>query len=159
MRRWSLLSLVMALAVSCSFIAPGDARAGNDDSFGLGVIVGEPTGLSLKFWTSGKNAVDGGLAWSLNDDSDLHVHGDFLWHNFDLINVSKGRMPLYYGIGGRLRVRENRDDLIGIRFPVGLDYLFEGAPFDIFLEIVPVLDLAPDTDVDFNAALGGRFWF
>ena len=52
----------------------------------------------------------------------------------------------------------NRVDL-GVRFPVGIAYLFDGAPVDIFLEVVPTLNLIPETDVDLDAALGARYWF
>jgi len=67
---------------------------------GLGVIVGEPTGISGKLWLSGKTAIDGAVAWSFDKNAKLQVHGDFLIHKFDLIIVDKGRLPLYYGIGG-----------------------------------------------------------
>jgi len=77
-----------------------------------------------------------------------------------LIQVDKGRLPFYYGIGGRMKFSENNNDnFIGVRVPFGLAYIFETAPVDIFFELVPVLDLAPDTDFDFNAALGVRYFF
>jgi len=65
-----------------------------DSSFGVGVIFGDPTGLSLKSWLSSKTAVDAAVAWSAWDDF-LYVHADFLVHNFNIINVSGGKMPLY----------------------------------------------------------------
>ena len=105
------------------------------------------------------NAIDGAIAWSLEDDNDLHIHGDYLYHNYTLIDVEKGELPVYFGIGGRIRLRENDDDKVGIRFPIGLDYIFDGAPFDIFLELVPIMDLTPDTDFDMNGAIGFRYYF
>ncbi len=51
-----------------------------DRGFGLGVILGEPTGLSGKYWTSSTNAIDGGLAWSFRHAGFFHVHADYLWH-------------------------------------------------------------------------------
>ena len=48
---------------------------------------------------------------------------------------------------------------LGVRFPVGIAYLFDGAPVDVFLEVVPTLNLIPDTDVDLDAAIGARYWF
>ena len=99
-------------------------------------------------------------AWSFADNAGLHLHADYLVHKFDLIPVEKGSLPFYFGIGGRIRFAEgNGDDRIGIRIPVGLDYIFADAPLDIFLELVPILDLAPDTDLDFNGAVGIRFFF
>jgi hypothetical protein len=130
---------------------------------GIGIIVGEPTGLSMKFWQSRSTAIDLAAAWSFSDDGAFHVHADYLWHNFNLFKVSKGRLPLYYGIGVRVKVYDdNRDDdvIVGLRIPVGLDYLFGGGtPLDIFFEVVPILDLNPDTEFSLNASIGMRYWF
>lgn len=127
------------------------------DGFGLGVILGEPTGLSAKLWMTEKTAIDGGVAWSMYHEGALHVHADFLVHSFNLINVSKGQLPLYFGLGARLKLSE--DTQVGARIPVGLAYLVDGAPLDIFLEIVPILDLIPATGFDINGAIGIRYFF
>jgi hypothetical protein len=134
--------------------------AQEEKKVGLGFIVGEPTGIDLKMWIGGDNALEFGLAWSLSDDEDLHIQGDYLWHRFDLIDLDNSdQLPLFFGIGGRIILRDEGDDIVGIRFPVGLDYIFTNYPFDIFVEIVPILDLAPDTDFDLEGAIGARFWF
>jgi hypothetical protein len=135
------------------------ALAQNDTGFGLGVMAGEPTGLSLKLWTGTDRAVDAGIAWSFEGNDNFNIHADYLIHRFSLIKVDKGSLPLYFGIGGRVRFNENSDDDLGIRVPVGLNYLFENSPIDVFLEVVPVLDLYPSTDLEFNAAIGARFFF
>jgi len=36
-----------------------------DHGFGIGLILGEPTGVSAKLWTSNQNALDVGLGVSL----------------------------------------------------------------------------------------------
>ena len=124
------------------------------------MIIGEPTGISGKLWLSGNTAIDGAVAWSFDKNAKFQVHGDFLIHKFDLINVDKGRLPLYYGIGGRIKMWENdHDDNVGVRFPIGLEYLFANTSLDLFLEIVPILDIAPDTDLEFNGAIGIRYFF
>jgi hypothetical protein len=127
--------------------------------FGIGIILGEPTGICGKMHLNKSNAVDGAVAWSLRDDNDLHLHGDYLYHNYSWIIPDTGELPVYFGIGGRIKLREKHDDEIGIRFPVGLDYIFEEAPFDVFVEVVPIMNLAPETEFDINAAVGGRFFF
>jgi hypothetical protein len=147
-----LLSIGVLVAV------PGVALAAGGP-FGLGIIVGEPTGVSGKHFLSSRNAIDGAIAWSLDDDNDLHLHGDYLYHWYDVVSVEQGSLPLYAGIGGRIRFRENHDDSVGLRFPIGFTYLFADAPFDVFLELAPILELAPDTDLEAEAALGGRFYF
>ncbi|MFQ5722205.1 MAG: hypothetical protein ACE5GI_06915 [Candidatus Aminicenantales bacterium] len=131
--------------------------AAQERGFGAGIILGEPTGLSFKSWISSKTAVDFGLAWSFGREDSFHLHGDYLIHNFKLLKAEKGKLVLYYGIGGRLKAeKKNR---VGIRIPVGLVYLIEKAPLDIFFELAPLLDLAPATEVGFNAGLGIRYYF
>ena len=41
----------------------------------------------------------------------------------------------------------------------GIGYMFEDAPFDLFLEIAPILDLLPSTKMSANAGFGARFFF
>ena len=124
---------------------------------GLGLIVGEPTGVSFKYWTGSTTAIDAALAWSFIDGGAFHIHGDYLFHNMRLISVPEGLLPFYYGIGARIKTANNTK--LGVRVPLGLAYLFQSAPIDIFLEIVPILDLTPKTDFAINAALGARYYF
>ena len=142
------------------FSAAQPAQAQHSDgNFGLGVIAGEPTGLSAKLWAGSQNAFAAGVAWSFSGSNQLHMHADYLFHNFDLINVDQGRMALYYGVGGRLQLRENSDSKLGVRFPVGLSYFLANNPLELFVEVVPVLDLAPDTEFSGNGGLGIRYYF
>lgn len=148
----SLTALLVATAV-------GTASA-QEKNVGLGFIIGEPTGIDVKINLTKIHALEFALAWSLSDENDLHIQGDYLWHKYDVIKLNNSdEMPLFFGIGGRIILREDVDDVVGVRFPVGLDYIFANYPFDIFVEIVPILDLAPDTDFDLEGALGARFWF
>jgi hypothetical protein len=125
---------------------------------GLGIIVGEPTGLSLKSWVGGNSALDLGLAWSFSHDGNMHVHGDYLAHNFNLFDLDSGALPLYYGIGARVLFTEN-DARVGLRVPVGLAYIFSGSRADLFVELAPLLDLTPDTEFNLNGAAGLRYFF
>jgi hypothetical protein len=156
----------MNRAITCAILAAIalavalPARAGDDKYVGLGFIVGEPTGLDLKFFMNNEHALEFGLAWSLSGENEMHIQGDYLWHRYDLIDMTNGdEMPFYFGIGGRMILVEDHDDVVGIRFPIGLAYMFTNYPFDIFGAIVPILDLTPDTDFDLEGAVGARFWF
>jgi len=139
---------------SILFLSAANAQS---KGIGLGLIIGEPTGISFKYWTTSTTAFDAALAWSFIDEGAFHIHGDYLFHNFTLISVPKGKLPFYYGIGGRLKTAH--DARFGIRVPLGLAYLFQNAPVDIFLEVVPILDLTPKTDFSINAAIGARYFF
>ena len=126
-----------------------------DHGIGVGVILGNPTGLSAKMWTSEKTALDAAAAWSFLGEGYIHMHADFLLHSY-AIDVAQGALPVYFGLGGRVRL--GADTRIGVRVPLGIAYQFEDAPFDVFFEIAPILDLLPATDFDVNGAIGLRYF-
>jgi len=126
--------------------------------FGAGIIIGEPTGISMKGWLTSKTAIDAGIAWSFVQETSVHIHADYLIHSFDVFR-SNQEIPLYYGIGGRIKIGDNEKARLGLRMVVGIGYVFQSAPFDLFLEAAPILDLAPKTELNGNAGFGARFFF
>lgn len=128
-----------------------------EERFGLGVIVGEPTGVSGKVWVSGRNAVDAGLAFSFRRKGHLHLHSDYLWHFSNAMPVAERFVP-FAGIGGRLAVGRG-DGSFGARFVIGMSWFPRNAPFEVFVELVPILDLAPATEMSGNAGIGVRYLF
>ena len=135
----------------------GLSFAESNHNIGLGIILGEPTGISFKIWNRQTVAFDAGAAWSIVDEKHFQVHGDLLFHNFGLFRVETGRMALYYGVGARVWFAS--DTIVSLRVPVGLSYEFEKTPVEIFLEIVPMLDLIPSTEVGMGGAVGFRYYF
>ena len=123
---------------------------------GLGLIVGNPTGISFKYFTSTTTAIDAAAAWSFDKEWML-IHSNYLWHKFGDINVSKGQLPWFYGLGGWVAFGD--DVVAGGRLPVGLEYLFANTNIDIFLEVAAGISVIPDTDFHVDAALGARFFF
>ena len=144
------------ILISIVIVATAGLFAQNS-GLGAGIIVGEPTGISLKFWTGESSAFDGAIAWSFGKEDALHLHADMLFHNPDLIAVTQGSLPVYYGLGVRIKLEDKSK--VGVRIPVGIAYQFVEAPFDIFLEIVPLLELVPATDFGLNSAIGVRYFF
>lgn len=130
-----------------------------DKNFGAGIVLGEPTGLSGKYWISEDNAFDAALAYSfLEDNKSFSFHADYLYHLYGVIDRYY-KMPLYYGFGVRFRVRENKDNSFGVRGVMGLLVYLKEAPVDVFFEAAPVFRLLPDTNIDFDIAIGARYFF
>ena len=141
-----LLILVFIISFSTTY---------GQGKFGLGIILGEPTGISAKVKVSSTTAFDGAIAWSFVNEGALHIHADLLLHTSDLISKV---LPIYYGIGGRIKFRKDETRL-GIRIPIGIVYDIPFIRIDLFGEIVPLLNLNPSTNFTMNAAVGGRFCF
>ena len=67
-----------------------------------------------------------------------------------------GLFLAYYGAGARLKLFDvNR---LGARATLGLAYAAGGSTWDAFIEVVPVLDVIPDSDWTVTAFIGWR-WF
>ncbi len=152
-----LLKLAWTLWVPTLFMAPAGAGA-QEHGFGLGVILGEPTGISGKKWLSTTTALDFAAAWSFRKEDSLTLYADILSHNFRMIPVKSGRLPFYYGIGARMKF-DDKDPRLGVRIPFGLNYHFADVSLDLFFEIVPILELLPETEFELNAAIGIRYFF
>jgi len=150
------LTLFLVLLFSALCLTASNTRA-QEEGIGLGVILGEPTGVSFKTWMTKTTAVDAAAAWSFGREDAFHLHADYLFHNFSLLSFDKSTIPLYYGVGARFKF-ENQNRF-GVRFPLGITLFIREAPIDFFLEVVPILNLAPDTDFDINAAIGARYYF
>ena len=168
--------LTITLAAACGVCARADnatlaatnspmttantSTSGMAGRFGAGVTLGEPIGPSLKYFFSDALAMDGAFGWSLHDHSDFYLQSDLLWHDFDLIPVSQGRMAVYLGGGGLVRFRNSGlDDQFAVRAPVGVSYLFYSVPVEIFAEVGPALDLTPSVRGEVTGGIGVRFSF
>ena len=167
-----ILSVKKILTLAAAFgmlITLAKPIAAQDRGFGLGIILGEPTGLSAKLWTSQENAFDFGLGFSVGGDrisykgdynggSRVHFHMDYLWHSFHAVNSTE-RFPLYYGIGGQFNSGAGYDASIGIRGVIGFAWLPRSTPIDIFVELVPVLQLTSSVGLGIDAGVGIRYFF
>lgn len=126
--------------------------------FGLGIILGEPTGISMKVKLSGNSAVDGALGYSFLKYGSVHIHADYLQE----ITKLGSEVPFYIGVGGRIKTNNSEkkeDTRFGVRVPVGINFEPKSTPIELFLEFVPVMDLTPATDFSINAAAGVRYYF
>ncbi|MFZ4738502.1 MAG: hypothetical protein ACOYM9_21275 [Bradymonadia bacterium] len=159
------LSIVVSALLAASVIsAPREAAARGP--FGLGIVLGDPSGLSGKLFVSRQHAIDAALAFSLVDDV-LYVHADYLFHasSLSVRSLSGHRFLPYVGVGGFIGVRDNdhgRDDdstgAMGVRVPLGIAWE-PRVPIDVFLEVVPTMRLIPETNGGLDAGLGIRYFF
>ena len=157
---------VMVLGFMMILIKPTKAQ---DHGFGLGTVLGAPTGFSAKLWTSKINAFDFGLGLGLgsdrikykgdyNEEGRVHFHMDYLWHSFNAISSTE-KFPLYYGIGGRYNSGGGYDNSFGIRGVFGIAWFPHNTPIDVFLELVPVFQITPESGFGIDAGLGIRYFF
>ena len=158
-----LLSLVLSLCVGTAF-AGQHKRTDPPKGLGVGIVMGVPTGISLGYRVSPKSYFDAAVAWSVTHDS-VHIHVDSLFEITQIVdpNAPQYQFPLYTGLGIRLQIAPANSSqvysLLGIRAPVGITFLPQVAPFEVFAEIAPVLSIYPSTRINFDGAIGARYYF
>lgn len=145
--------LFLLFLLSSALLLPTGVEAQDPPSaFGLGIVVGEPTGLTARFM-KGENNFQIHAAWSFAGDAALQLNGDYLRSG----NVNTEPMiPFYFGLGVRAKFADKSQ--IGIRIPLGVNYFLKENPIEFFGEIVPILDVVPSTEFDLNGAVGVRLY-
>lgn len=145
------LSLLLISSLFLTSALHAQSRPGSTE---LGVILGEPTGISAKLWQSGSTAIDAAAAWSFGKEESLHLHASYLKHN--ALEAEAGNLYLYYGLGARALFAD--DPRFGARVPVGLQYIIENTRLSLFFEVAPTFDLVPATDFGVNGGIGVRYF-
>jgi hypothetical protein len=143
-------------------------RIGGGDNFGFGIVLGEPTGLTAKYYTNSREALVFALGASYFGGPRIGV--DYVWH-FDAFNSDVTK--LYAGPGLALGFGENRgfwykkDDKfvrsstdlgLGVRGVFGVNFIPRRTPLEFFLELGVLIGLAPDFGSGVDAAIGMRFY-
>jgi hypothetical protein len=154
------------------FTAQAQARTGGP--FGLGLILGDPTALSVKYDSTAHDAFDAGLAF--NVDKWILVYGDYQYKFADTFSRTPGLsniMP-YLGVGLVLVASNHSLDdtrhyqyfsestsskvALGIRVPFGLEWRPD-APIGVFAELAPGISVIPGTVGFLQGGLGIRYFF
>lgn len=143
------VSAILFLSLFHSHDLLGQGRSGSTE---LGILLGEPTGISIQVWQSSKTAIDGAIAWSFEEDDNLHVHADYLFYK--PLEAEYGVFSFFYGFGARALMAD--DPRFGGRVPIGLHYQFPEERVSLFLEVAPILDLVPATEFTMNGGIGVR---
>ncbi len=171
MKRLIFIALVLSLLSSSNLFGQQFPRSSGPSPgsglFGIGVVIGEPTGISAKYWTRSHRAWDFALGASFY--SDFRFHGTYLFH-VDAFNHQ--RVPLHYGVGlsitgkgdrtvvvGRNTVTRRSELGIGPRGSLGVSYLLPSAPFDLFLELGATFFVVQPTGLELDILIGTRFYF
>jgi hypothetical protein len=145
-----ILSLNMVLLSISAFSQKGD--------FGMGVVLGNPTSLSVKYWTGDVTAIDASLGYRYGNTNELYLNTDFLFHLW-AIQKEEGLIQFYFGAGAGLGFIS--DLSFSVRAPGGAALFLDSHPIELFAEIIPVLQIfgVGDTRFRMEAYIGARWYF
>lgn len=149
---------------------------GGPGRIGLGLMLGEPTGVTAKYWLNRTSAVDMGVAYSFNNY--FTILSDYLVHFPNALNASvrgdfQGQFVPFIGIGGILFLNSTATNsnphfftdsngnsaAFALRIPLGVEFLARTAPLGIYVELDPGVGIIPSTFGFLEAQIGARLYF
>jgi hypothetical protein len=157
MRTPRVLSIA-ALTAAAVTASPPAARA----DIGLGIFLGDPTGLDLKIDMARRSSLDIVLGFNtFRDGRGDYGHLTYLVTPF----IGWGRsvaVPLRIGIGVAVfddggRFGDGID--VGVRAPFEVGLMFRSAPIEIYGEIAILIPFIRDVHADLQGGIGFRIYF
>jgi hypothetical protein len=157
MKRLQNLVILLFINLFCS-----SSLQAKTNPFGLGVMVGFPTGLTTKYWFDAIHAVDATVAWNHDGENSWAIQSDYLLHQQAFWKLENWSVNLYYGAGVQFSssiVKKKQTTEVALRAPVGLNHFFQRNRVEIFVEIAPGLKIVPGTEFFFYPGIGARYFF
>jgi hypothetical protein len=171
MVRW-LVPMVIASAAAGSAPARaegeeggGVARGQDKGTLGVGIVIGEPTGVTARLYLADDRAIQGAVGAAFIGGG-IQVHADYAFHPYVVQTRDTFVLATYVGPGVRLiQYSDGRDDsylAIGVRGVGGLLFDFKN-PLDAFVEVSGVLEYGfqdgEGVGLALNAGAGVRYYF
>lgn len=151
MTRAALALVVVAVLAPAARADTG--RPVDKGALGVGIILGEPTGICAKLYLADDQAVQAAVGSDFFSGG-LQVHADYLFHPWILQDQEAFVLPVYLGPGVRLvdYSSSNGDHVaLGLRGVIGMLFDFKAVPLDAFLEVAVI------PEYDFGNGRGGHF--
>ena len=164
------VSLVLVLVLALGGAARADdATQGTSGSkkgtFGIGIILGEPTGICAKLYLKDDQAIQAAAGGAFVGGG-LQLDADYVFHPWILEDRDSFVLPVYLGPGVRFIEYTGNPEVFaaGLRAVVGMLFDFKNVPLDAFVEVAgvgeyrfggPTKGFAPAL----NAGAGVRYYF
>ncbi len=158
--------ILITVVLTFSGLSEAQTYSPGGKEFGFGIMVGDPLGATLKFWSQKDKAfvVDVGASYF----GSPRIGVDYLWH-FNAFNSPIAN--LYAGPGGVIGVgegngfwykdkydRKSGNVGIGARGVIGVNLLPMDTPIEAFFELGVLIALAPEFNSGIDVGLGVRFY-
>ncbi len=131
-----------------------------DGPMGLGIFLGQPTGLTFEIDLSATSWVDFKAAWSLGgkNGSAILFQGNYEYAFPALFAIENETFTPFFGAGAIVAVATG-EVAIGARVPGGVSYRFRNIPLELFVEAGLDVYLFPAFALDGSGGLGARYRF
>ena len=167
--RWLVLAVLVLSTTSA--LADDDAPGGEKGrpaekgTLGVGIILGEPTGITAKLYLKDDQAIQAAAGASFVANG-LQVDADYVFHPWILQDKDTFVLPVYGGPGVRFIDYSGGSNgsshfAAGLRAVGGMLFDFKDGPLDAFIEAAGVLeyDFKTGAGLGLNLGAGVRYYF
>jgi hypothetical protein len=128
-----------------------------EGQFNLGVMLGNPTGVSARYHTGQRTALDASFGYHFRKINHLVLTADFVGSPWTF-RVEGDEFRIFLGAG--LGLGFLSDLGLSLRLPAGITHHLEDPPLELFAELVPTIQLTgPDNGFWLDGCLGVRWCF
>lgn len=140
-------------------------------TFGLGAVIGAPTGLSANYFFRPNQSIHTTLAYDLSGEDDLQFASHYTWRR-NTLRIENVNFGWFYGFGAKLAVDKHdhhhhkhdhdHDDghvHLGPGGTLGLFHEFKSVPLEVFLKGNLTVNILEHTGVDGDLMLGLHYNF
>lgn len=157
-------AVLALITVALAGVARADGPT-NKGTFGLGIILGEPTGICAKLYLKDDQAIQAAAGGAFVGGG-LQLDGDYVFHPWILEDRDTFVLPVYLGPGVRFIEYTGNPSYFaaGLRAVVGMLFDFKNVPLDAFVELAGVVEYrfsGPSKGVApaINFGAGVRYYF
>lgn len=162
-----MITTALLLCASIATAAPPPALDGAPQGIGMGLVAGDPSGLSLAYRPPDADSyLQAAAGWSLSDQK-MSLNLDYIYTLTTFASPDDPTLtfPVYVGAGARVRVGQDalisefsRSSSLGVRVPVGVAFTPQTVALDVYVELVPTLVVLPETAITLGAGIGIRVY-
>lgn len=166
--RWLVLAV---LALSTPALADDDEAKGEQGrpaekgTLGIGIILGEPTGISARLYLKDDVAIQAAIGASFVANG-IQADADYVLHPVILQDRDTFVLPLYVGPGVRFIDYSGGSNgsshfAAGLRVVGGMLFDFKNVPLDAFIEVAGIFeyDFKTGAGAGLNLGAGVRYYF
>ncbi|OHD17870.1 MAG: hypothetical protein A2Y38_06080 [Spirochaetes bacterium GWB1_59_5] len=132
-----------------------------DGPMGIGLFLGQPTGIDFQMDLSRTSWADFKAAWNLaggNSGFSILLQGNYEYAFPGMVVIESASFTPFVGFGAIVNVYDGGAQF-GARVPAGISYRFRNIPIELFLELGLDLYLFPSLAPGGSGGLGVRYRF
>lgn len=161
MKKYARSLAVFALVVGLAGISSDVYAQRTSGAVGVGGQLGEPTGVTLKFYNANSPSYDFLAAWDL--DRFFFLNGHALFENDLTAENVDADFEWFVGPGAFVGIFDAPDPFddelqVGLSGTIGLNLIINRR-VELYGQVTPRLRLIPETDGDFGGGVGLRYYF